>query len=80
MFFSAVNFFQFLVIKILDPDPGWVRMGIQPKILDPILGPYQMNTDPKRWNLLMKSNESWPLLERQLQKTSYAKILFLNTI
>ncbi len=37
-FFSAVNFVQFLVIKTLDPD--WIRIGIQPKMLDP---------DPKHW-------------------------------
>jgi hypothetical protein len=34
-----VNFFQFLVIKTLDPD------RYSPKMLDP--DPYQMNTDPK---------------------------------
>jgi hypothetical protein len=35
IFFSAVTFLQFLLIKILDPD--WIRnrMGIQPKMLDP---------------------------------------------
>jgi hypothetical protein len=37
IFFSAVNFFQVLVIKTLDPD--WIRslilIGIYPKILDP---------------------------------------------
>jgi hypothetical protein len=32
-FFSAVIFFQFLFIKALDPD--WIRIGIQPKMLDP---------------------------------------------
>jgi hypothetical protein len=46
IFFSAVNFFQFLVIKILDPDPGWIRIGIQPKMLDPVPDPYQMNKIP----------------------------------
>jgi hypothetical protein len=40
-FFSAVIFFQFLVIKALDPD--WIRIGIQPKILDPD----EMNADPQ---------------------------------
>jgi hypothetical protein len=44
-FFSAENFFQFLLIKTLDPD--WIRIGIQPKIMDPDADPYQMNTDPK---------------------------------
>jgi len=49
--FSAVNFFQFLIIKTtgsgLDPDPDWIRIriSIQPKMLDP--DPYQMNTDLK---------------------------------
>jgi hypothetical protein len=38
--FLAVNFFQFLVIKTLDP--GWIQIGIQPKMLDP--DQYQMNT------------------------------------
>jgi hypothetical protein len=33
--FSAINFLQFLVIKILDPDWNWIRIGIQPKTLDP---------------------------------------------
>ncbi len=41
-FFSAVNFFSFVVIKTLDPD--WIRIGIQPKMQDP--EPYQMETDP----------------------------------
>ncbi len=43
--FSAVNFFQILVIKTLDPD--WIRIwiGIQPKMLDPD----QMNADPQPW-------------------------------
>ncbi len=40
-FFSAVIFFQFLVIKALDPD--WIRIGLQPQTLDPD----QMNADPK---------------------------------
>jgi hypothetical protein len=44
-FFQAVNLFQFLVIKTLDPD--WIRIDIQPKMLDP--DPYQMNTDPQPW-------------------------------
>jgi hypothetical protein len=43
LFLSEVNFFQFFVIKTLDPN--WIRIGIQPKMLDP--DPYQMNTDPK---------------------------------
>jgi hypothetical protein len=38
-----VIFFQFLVIKNLDPD--WIRIGIQPKMLDPDLD--SMNPDPK---------------------------------
>ncbi len=43
IFFSAVIFFQFLVIKALDPD--WIRIGIQPKMLDP--DPDEMNADPQ---------------------------------
>jgi hypothetical protein len=50
-FFSAVIFFQFLVIKALDPD--WIRIririririGLQPQPLDP--DPEKINTDPK---------------------------------
>jgi hypothetical protein len=46
-FFSAVNFFQYLVIK------PWIRIriGILPKMLDLDPDPYQMNTDPKPWFL-----------------------------
>ncbi len=41
-------------IKTLDPD--WIRVGIQPKMLDP--KPYQMTTDLKHWSILLvvKSN------------------------
>ncbi len=42
-FFSAVIFFQFLVFKALEPD--WIRVGIQPKMLD--LDPDEMNADPQ---------------------------------
>ncbi len=47
MCFSAVNFVTFFFFKILDPDPDWtlIRIGIQPKMLDPDL--YLMSTDPK---------------------------------
>jgi hypothetical protein len=40
-FLQLCIFFNF--IKTLDPD--WIRIGIQPKMLDP--DPYEMNTDPK---------------------------------
>ncbi len=43
IFFPAITYFPFLVIKTLDPD--WTRIGIKPKMLDP--SPNQMNTDPK---------------------------------
>jgi hypothetical protein len=50
-FFSAVFFFQFLVIKALDPD--WIRIririGLQPQTLDPDPNPEKINTDPKHW-------------------------------
>jgi hypothetical protein len=46
-FFSAVIFFQFLVIKALDPDWIRIRIGIQPKMLDP--DPDEMNADPQPW-------------------------------
>ncbi len=52
-FFSAVIFFQFLVIKALDP--YWIRIririGLQPQPLDP--DPDKMNTDPKHCSRLM---------------------------
>jgi hypothetical protein len=44
-FFSAVIFFQFLVIKALDPDWILIRISLQPQTLDP--DPEKMNTDPK---------------------------------
>jgi hypothetical protein len=40
-FFFICFYFLFLVIKTLDTD--WVRIGIQPKVLDPD----QMNADPQ---------------------------------
>ncbi len=49
IFFSAVIFFQFLVIKALEPD--WtrirIRIGLQPQPLDPDPDPEKLNTDPK---------------------------------
>ncbi len=48
-FFSAVIFFQFLVIKDLDPDWIRIRIGLQPQTLDPDPDPEKMNTDPKPW-------------------------------
>ncbi len=45
---SAVNFFQFMAIKTLDPDWIRIRIGIQPKMLDPD----QMNADPQSATLL----------------------------
>jgi hypothetical protein len=42
-----VNFFQFLVLKTLGPDPDSDRYFFQPKMQDP--DPYQRNTDPKHW-------------------------------
>ncbi len=44
-------FFQFLVIKALDPDWIRIRIGLQPQTLDP--DPEKMNTDPQPWT---KSN------------------------
>jgi hypothetical protein len=51
--FSTVSFFQFLVIKALDP--YWIRIrisiririGLQHQPLDP--DPEKMNTDPQHW-------------------------------
>jgi hypothetical protein len=39
------------VLQFLVMDPDWIRIGIQPKMLDP--DPYQMNTDPKHWFLVL---------------------------
>jgi hypothetical protein len=40
-FFSSKFFFKFLVIKTLDPDWIRIRIGSQPKMLDP--DPSQLN-------------------------------------
>jgi hypothetical protein len=37
-----------LVIKALDPDWIQIRIGIQPKMLDP--DPDEMNADPQPWS------------------------------
>jgi hypothetical protein len=42
-----------MVIKTLDSD--WIRISIQPKMLDP--DPYQMNTDLKHWSFLPPRKE-----------------------
>jgi hypothetical protein len=42
---------QFLVNKTLDPDWIWIRIGMQPKMLDS--DPYQISTGPKHWFLLI---------------------------
>ena len=44
-FFSCNFFFQFLVIKGLDPDWIRIRIGVQPNMLDP--DPDEMNADPQ---------------------------------
>jgi hypothetical protein len=31
----------------LDPDPYWIRIGIQPKVLDP--DPVEVNANPQPW-------------------------------
>jgi hypothetical protein len=45
--FTAVIFFQFLVIKALDPNWIRIRIGVHPKMLDPDPDPDEMNTDPQ---------------------------------
>ncbi len=45
-FFSAV-LFHFLVIMALDMN--WIRIGIQPKMLDPDPDQVEMNADPQPW-------------------------------
>ncbi len=60
-FFLAVIFFQFLVFKSLDPD--WIRIRIQPKMLD--LDPDQMNfVGLKHWvgerrDVLKRAGPEW---------------------
>ncbi len=49
IFFSAVIFFQFLVIKALDPYWIRIRIGIQPKMLDLDPDPDEINADPQPW-------------------------------
>jgi hypothetical protein len=51
-FFQLKIFFSHFCHEILDPDPYWIRIGFQPKMLDP--DPDQMNTDPKHWLILKK--------------------------
>ncbi len=41
IFFSAVIFFNFWSLK------PWIRIGIQPKMVDP--DPDEMNADPQPW-------------------------------
>jgi hypothetical protein len=44
-FFSAVIFYQFLVIKALDPD--WIRIRIRIGTQSKMLDPDEMNADPQ---------------------------------
>jgi hypothetical protein len=46
-FVSYVIFFQFLVIKGLDPDWIRIRFGLQDPTLDPDPDPEKINMDPK---------------------------------
>jgi hypothetical protein len=59
-FFSAVNYFHFLVKTL---DPGWIRIGIQPKMLDP--DPESMNPNPKHWCWKI-----WNLFHEHLKQNS----------
>jgi hypothetical protein len=43
-----------LVIKALDPDWILIRIGVQPKMLDP--DPDEMNADPLPWYFEMKKS------------------------
>ncbi len=45
----SCNFFQFLVIKALDPYWIRIRIGLQHQTLDPDPDPEKMNTDPQPW-------------------------------
>jgi hypothetical protein len=58
LFPALIFFLQFLVIKTLDPD--WIRIGIQPKMLDP--DQYQMNTDTQHCFFVKRARVCWPLL------------------
>ncbi len=42
---KLINFFSCKFLLIFGHQNPWIRIGIQPKMLDP--DPYQMNTDPQ---------------------------------
>jgi hypothetical protein len=46
-------FFSYKFFSIFGHQTPWIRIDIQPKMLDP--DPYQMNTDPQPWLCLLKT-------------------------
>jgi hypothetical protein len=42
----------------------WIRIGSQPKMLDPDPDPYQMNTDPKHCQIVAISLRQEPIPEK----------------
>jgi hypothetical protein len=55
-------------------DPDWIRIGIQPKMLDP--DPYQMNTDPQPWTFLFEQTQSTYYCTHRM--TTYSINFFLQ--
>jgi hypothetical protein len=57
----------------------WIRIGIQPKMLDPDPYPYQMNTDPQLW---IKDNTKFKkatISTSEISLTAAASTMFLMT-
>ncbi len=70
IFFFAVIFFQFLVIKALDLDWIRIRIGLQPQTLDPDRD--QMNADPKPWiNFMNNTCNAVPSIRHHYTAGSY---------
>jgi hypothetical protein len=58
----------------LDPDPDWIRIriGIQPKRLDP--DPDEMNADPQPWfggRILIRTHRLWVLNTGRFRRYEY---------
>jgi hypothetical protein len=69
--FSAVNFFQFLFIKTLNPD--WIRIGNQSKMPDP--NPYQMHFSLKETR---RTNQESHLSFCKVRHRYAKELFFLN--
>jgi hypothetical protein len=66
IFFSALHFFQFLVIKTMDPDWIRIRISIDKKMLDP--APY---LDPHKQKKLDSAPYPDPHLQKMLDSAPY---------